>query len=220
MRKVDLTGKKFNRLTVLKFTRYRSRHSMWECLCECGNICEKSGPHLQTGWTTSCGCLRMEKVIRINKLPRSNESRLKISLSMLGKRGAETRNWQGGKAPFPKRMRWTPEYKQLRRKAYERDGFKCGKCGETEIGRLSIHHIVPWVDDHNLWFELSNMKTLCRKCHWEEHPTWPKNHASRREYDVNKIIELRDSGMFYEDIAKEIGLNRNAISKIYKKNKK
>lgn len=57
----DLSGQKFNRLTVL----YRSGTdpngaAMWMCLCECGNeICVR-GVSLRNGHTKSCGCLQKE----------------------------------------------------------------------------------------------------------------------------------------------------------------
>jgi hypothetical protein len=37
-KKIDLTNKIFNRLTVLKDTGKRNKcgHIIWECLCECG----------------------------------------------------------------------------------------------------------------------------------------------------------------------------------------
>lgn len=58
---VDLTGKKFNRLTALLPTDLRFDHSvMWLCKCDCGNEFLLSSKLLQNGHTKSCGCLKRE----------------------------------------------------------------------------------------------------------------------------------------------------------------
>lgn len=58
---VDLTGKKFNRLTALLPTDLRFDHSvMWLCKCDCGNDFLLSSKLLQNGHTKSCGCLKQE----------------------------------------------------------------------------------------------------------------------------------------------------------------
>lgn len=61
---VDLTGKKFGKLTVIKRdeNKYRSGKpvTMWECRCDCGNEITVEGNSLKTGNTRSCGCLAKE----------------------------------------------------------------------------------------------------------------------------------------------------------------
>lgn len=56
---VDLTGQKFNKLTVLRRaqTNTSSNKPRWVCQCDCGNIIEVSGECLKQGDTKSCGCL-------------------------------------------------------------------------------------------------------------------------------------------------------------------
>lgn len=57
----DLTGKKFNRLTVLRLgKRNSSGQIQWECKCDCGNIVFATTTYLKTGHTKSCGCLSKE----------------------------------------------------------------------------------------------------------------------------------------------------------------
>lgn len=58
---MDLTGQKFNKLKVIKFSHSKKRLNgrniyYWECLCDCGNITVVQSSHLKTGHTTSCGC--------------------------------------------------------------------------------------------------------------------------------------------------------------------
>ena len=59
---IDLTGKTFNRLTVLYKTEKRQgKEIVWHCKCECGNECDIVGSSIRTGRTKSCGCLKKEK---------------------------------------------------------------------------------------------------------------------------------------------------------------
>ena len=52
----DLTGKKFNRLTVLKKDESRSGMTYYICRCDCGKITSVSQHALTSGRTKSCGC--------------------------------------------------------------------------------------------------------------------------------------------------------------------
>ena len=62
MKLIDLTGKKFGRLTVVEKVKRKPNQSntRWLCECECGNKVEVLMPHLQSGHTRSCGCLNNE----------------------------------------------------------------------------------------------------------------------------------------------------------------
>jgi hypothetical protein len=62
-KRIDLTGKKFGRLTVLKFVGVdKWRLALWRCLCECGNEKVIKGSLLIRERTKSCGCLNKEIV--------------------------------------------------------------------------------------------------------------------------------------------------------------
>lgn len=56
---VDLTGKKFERLTVIKKDEDRKNH--WICKCDCGNIVSVLDFYLIHGKTKSCGCYRADR---------------------------------------------------------------------------------------------------------------------------------------------------------------
>src|SRR2546427_11313948 len=60
MRLKDLTGKKFNRLTVIKFDKMLDRRSYWIFKCDCGVEKSLVGTHVSNGKTKSCGCLKIE----------------------------------------------------------------------------------------------------------------------------------------------------------------
>ena len=55
----DLIGQRFNKLVVVKKAGKTPHGSvLWECKCDCGNICEQTTGHLRNGTSQSCGCLR------------------------------------------------------------------------------------------------------------------------------------------------------------------
>lgn len=63
MKLIDLTGKRFHRLTVLRrcgtyISPKGAKSVTWECLCDCGNVVIVHGASLKSGTTKSCGCLR------------------------------------------------------------------------------------------------------------------------------------------------------------------
>lgn len=69
MRKViDLTGKKYGRLTVIKHIgKDKYNNAIWKCKCSCGNIITIRGATLRNGKAQSCGCLRKEMTKQLAK---------------------------------------------------------------------------------------------------------------------------------------------------------
>jgi hypothetical protein len=54
----DLTGQKFNLLTVVSLHSVKNGKVRWNCICECGNKTEARSNNLKSGSVKSCGCLR------------------------------------------------------------------------------------------------------------------------------------------------------------------
>lgn len=61
-RLIDLTGKQFGYLTVIKRVENNGREPQWLCRCKCGNEKIFYGGNLRRGLSTSCGCFRKEKL--------------------------------------------------------------------------------------------------------------------------------------------------------------
>lgn len=64
---IDLTNKTFGRLLVLRKSSEKNRFGkiLWECYCDpelggCGKTTKATTSHLNSGSTTSCGCLAIE----------------------------------------------------------------------------------------------------------------------------------------------------------------
>ena len=66
MKAIDLTGKKFNRLTVIKFSGNRGKHRLWLCRCDCGKERIVACTHIVSGHTMSCGCYLSEMRVYAN----------------------------------------------------------------------------------------------------------------------------------------------------------
>ena len=60
MKSIDLTGKKYGRLTVIEQADQQNGHKRWKCRCECGKYVVVKGLHLKSGHTQSCGCRKLE----------------------------------------------------------------------------------------------------------------------------------------------------------------
>lgn len=62
MKLCDMTGQKFNRLTVLsREPNAKDGSAKWLCLCDCGNLFIASGKNIRNNHTQSCGCLQRER---------------------------------------------------------------------------------------------------------------------------------------------------------------
>ena len=65
---MDILGKKFNRLKVVKRLKKNSRGEViFLCTCECGNNIEVRKWNLTSGNTKSCGCLKSETSSNLGK---------------------------------------------------------------------------------------------------------------------------------------------------------
>ncbi len=53
---IDLTGKTFGRLTVLRYAHHRSGKRYWDVKCACGKELTARGTSLTTGQRKTCGC--------------------------------------------------------------------------------------------------------------------------------------------------------------------
>ena len=93
-------------------------------------------------------------------------------------------NWQGGIYSKILTIRRSLEYKQWRKKIFERDNYTCQICGKRG-GRIEADHIFQFsllykeldkifesnlkeIMNNELLWEIKNGRTLCKKCHTKE----------------------------------------------------
>lgn len=73
MRRKDLSGQHFGRLTVVEYSgTAKNGNAQWLCRCACGNMTVVDGYRLRKGTTVSCGCYRREYMSQaIRKNPKT-----------------------------------------------------------------------------------------------------------------------------------------------------
>ena len=75
--KINLIGKKFNKLTIIKeIGKAKNGQSIWLCKCDCGNITKVMYGNLVKGTVKSCGCLRKENIK--NRIIKHNKSSTRL----------------------------------------------------------------------------------------------------------------------------------------------
>ena len=97
-----------------------------------------------------------------------SEERLKqMREFMKTKVGEKANNWRGGISRAYKTGYNSIQYKEWRKKTFERDNYTCQDCGihASEAGYLTAHHIKSWSKYPELRFKISNGITLCENCH-------------------------------------------------------
>lgn len=74
---IDLTGKKFGKLTVIKRVGSdKYKNAIWLCRCDCGKETVKITSRLKSGYTKSCGCLTVQKLLERNTKHNQANTRL------------------------------------------------------------------------------------------------------------------------------------------------
>lgn len=60
MKRIDLTGQRFGRLTVIRYDHSEHDGAHWLCICDCGTEKVIAGYLLRNSATKSCGCLKSD----------------------------------------------------------------------------------------------------------------------------------------------------------------
>lgn len=96
----------------------------------------------------------------------SFEHRKKIGLAHTGEKSAL---WRGGKTSKNRTIRNSMEYKDWRKKVFERDNYTCVLCkaknGEGKAVVLNADHIKQFAYHPELRSDIANGRTLCVGCH-------------------------------------------------------
>lgn len=174
---LNLTDQKFERLVAKEDSgrRDKSGHVIWECLCDCGNICFIPAGDLTSGHSKSCGCYHKECVSK----PTSIETRTKMSIAHLG---AKAPGWKGGVSSENHLERHRLDYKIWRKAVFERDDHTCQKCGNRG-GKLNAHHVEGFDNNPKLRTEINNGATLCEDCHMDFHHQYNKGNNTKKQWD-------------------------------------
>lgn len=108
--------------------------------------------------------------------------------------GEKSATWRGGFDDYR-----GPNWRRQRLLALQRDGHQCQGCGSRS--RLQVHHVRPWVtfDNHTDANDLSNLKTLCLRCHKTEEWTYWREHPEMLHLcpDTTRVHTCRKCGCSY-----------------------
>jgi 5-methylcytosine-specific restriction endonuclease McrA len=150
-RRIDISKQTYGRLTAVSVYEVRDHKVYWLCECSCGNRTVVSLGKLRSGKTRSCGCLAREvsqaNMLTFRKTLEATSPRYRFDLT------DEERKERGIRLGKGKWMR----------AVFERDGFRCQRCSDTN--RIHAHHIVSYSRFKDKRLDISNGITLCQECH-------------------------------------------------------
>lgn len=180
---LDLTNKKFEKLTAIKKLPSRKGKTYWLCRCDCGVEKEVQTGHLTHGLITSCGATTCKtqilkeyekKCLICNKTFITNYNNRLYCYECSPSQNENDANL----------------YQKTKKRAIKHQlilykGGKCEKCGYNKCeGALQFHHINPQEKDFTiseininknnfqmelLYKEVDKCRLLCANCHAEEH---------------------------------------------------
>ena len=155
---IDLTGKRFGRLTVVERVSPKgTKHIKYKCLCDCGNYCEVTADCLRYGDTISCGCFRKEVTSCLNKQRSKKISYKHISDYVVGDDGSG-HQFKIDKESYPKisKYHWIYAEGYWVRSVRNKDG---------SYSNQRMHHfLMPNVSENTIIDHANMDKSDNRKC--------------------------------------------------------
>lgn len=194
----NLTGKKYNRLSVLELSESRdyggSKKRMWLCKCDCGNIFKVNTSAIIRGNTKSCGCLRDEKSKDNSINSRHKLARLETGAKVIFgryKKNAETRKYN-----------FDLEYEYFK-KIISQNCFYCNAKPTNYYSKSFYKFTYNGIDriNNTIGYTASNIVPCCKFCNIAKNNNnindflnWIKN-ISDNYKNVLKKLELNDKNM-------------------------
>ena len=167
----DITGQKFNRLTVISFNSTKGtsdkKETFWNVKCDCGVEKVIRARALKTNRTYSCGCYYKE-------ITENSRIQTLINYSKTHT-GSKHHNYKPELSDEDRQKRRNDtKIAPIRNKVFERDNYICQCCKKTNTV-LNAHHILPYSTYKELRYNLNNLTTLCYNCHIAYHSKYKKN---------------------------------------------
>lgn len=177
----DLSGQKFNMLTVVKRVDNVGECVCYECLCDCGNIKNILATHIKHGGVKSCGCIS-----------KSTQFKVKHNLSNT----QVYHSWMGMK----KRCSSPKEYPTYA----ENNITVCDEwLNSFEAFFKDMGH--PPSKKHTL-DRIENLKG-----YYKENCRWATAKEQNRNYSQNKILEANGEKMSVTEWAEKLNVSRFLI---------
>lgn len=192
----DLSGSKFGKLTAIKVAyKNKNGESVWECVCDCGNVVNVVCSNLKNGHSTSCGCYK--KICSITH----NETKTRLHRIWSGIKSRcynpkkpNYKNW-GGRG-----IKMCDEWK------FSYENFRNWALNNGYQENLTIDRI-----DNNKAYEPSNCRWATNK---EQCNNKRNNHLLTKDKETHTISEWSDIiGISAKTIQRRI-TNKMPIEKI------
>lgn len=102
------------------------------------------------------------------------------------------------------------KYTNWRADIIVRDRHKCILCGIRDF--IHVHHIVRWIDDESLRYDIKNGVCLCIACHKLNHGPHNAPFPERVTNKLKEYIETIYSGKESKGVSERWRDNRNAAA--------
>ena len=148
-RKENITGQIFGELKALYIDEektHNEKRTYWVCQCSCGEIRSVDITNLKSGNSTTCG----NRTIHYSK--------------------EKNGNWQGGLTSPLRVERTSQKYNTWRDSVYKKDWYTCQCCGKSKNIYKNAHHILNFLDNEELRYDIKNGILLCDECHAFKNP--------------------------------------------------
>lgn len=98
------------------------------------------------------------------------------------------------------------EFRHLKRRRFQMDGYRCVLCGNGSSAELRIHHRLPRSEGGE--DSLDNLQTLCTGCHAALHRETRRVRARRRtrSREIRRMMRVHIRGMREELTARVLEL--------------
>lgn len=192
-RATDITGQRFNRLTVLGFSHHDAgKRGHWLCRCDCGAETRVQGWSLANGRTKSCGCIVPATSAAVNRTH---------GQSPVG-------NWSGAYRAWMGMMQRVRGDKDKHRRDYVERGI--GVCEQWRSFENFYADMGDRPEGMTLGREDNDKGYSFDNCRWET----PKQQA--RNTRRNIMIEWRGKRQALSAWAEELGLPYSALITRYR----
>lgn len=188
---------------------YWKNYSVKKFCKKCGREFLAYTYNLKRGWSQYCSvsCSRKGKSLnRVYTITEETKKRISETLKMkyasgelvsplrtlglIGRKGVDAMNWQGGKSLVGQKIRTSRQYKEWHKECLERDNFTCRFCKKVG-GKLEVDHIQEVSKRRDLVFDVSNGRTLCKDCHRRVTVGWRPEIDFRKDF-LDAVIELAE----------------------------
>lgn len=204
--KIDLTGKKYGRLTVLyeadRFYSSKGKpYRAWRCLCECGNEKTILQASLQSGNTKSCGC-------------GCEENKRKI----LNRKGVSRKDYTPHK-------RLEATMNSMRQRCYNQNNLEYHRyggrgitiCDEWMDKKDGMKNFVLWALDNGYSDELTIDRIDNDKGYSPDNCRWADRFTQMSNTSVAARIPYKGGIYSYVGLSRVIGESAHSITKWYKR---